>query len=57
MINPAEPNKVRKIELTYSTDDQGDMEINIDTIGFEEDPQAVALFLSATMSAISADSK
>jgi hypothetical protein len=55
MLNPAEPNKTREIKLTYTTDEAGDMEIDIDATGFEEDPQAVGLFLSATMKAISSN--
>lgn len=53
MLNPAEPNKVREIKLTYVTDDAGTMEIDIDASGFEDDPQAVGLFLSATIKALS----
>jgi hypothetical protein len=52
MMNPAEPNKTRKIEITYTTDDDGDMEINIDSSGFEDEPQAVPLFLYATLNAL-----
>lgn len=56
MLDPAEPNKTREIKLTYTTDAAGDMEIDIDASGFEDDPQAVGLFLSATMKAISSGS-
>ena len=53
MLNPAEPNKVREIKLTYTTDEAGIMEIDIDASGFEDDPQTVGLFLSATIKALS----
>jgi hypothetical protein len=53
MLNPAEPNTVREIKITYTTDNNGQMEISIDTDGFNEDPQSVGLFLSATMAVLS----
>ncbi len=49
MLNPAAPNRKRKIEITYITDDDGEMEIQLDAEGFEEDPRMVPLFLSATL--------
>lgn len=54
MLNPAEPNTKRQITITYTTDDKGDMDIDISADGFEEDPQAVGVFLTATMQAITA---
>jgi len=54
-LNPSEPNTIRKIKVTYTTDESGDMEISIDTKGFEEDPRMVPLFLSATLDAIAGD--
>lgn len=53
MLNPSTPNVTREIHLKYVTDENGDMEINIDSSGFEDDPSAVAVFLSATISCFS----
>jgi hypothetical protein len=35
------------------TDDNGDMEIKVDSEGFDEDPRAVSVFLSATIACLS----
>lgn len=53
MFDPSAPDTKREIRLTYVTDADGEMEISIDTEGFEEDPRAVALFLSATLAVLS----
>jgi len=55
MLNPAEPNTTREIKLTYVTDEEGSMEISIDSLGFEDDPRLVPLFLAATIEAIAGD--
>lgn len=49
MINPSEPNTSRQIVLKYDTDENGEMSISIETEGFEDNPEAVAGFLSATI--------
>jgi len=56
MLDPAEPNVTREIRLTYVTDENGDMEITVDSIGFEEDPSSVLIFLSRTLDAFAGDS-
>jgi predicted dinucleotide-utilizing enzyme len=53
MLNPSAPNVTRQIHLTYVTDDNGDMEIKVDSEGFDEDPRAVSVFLSATIACLS----
>jgi hypothetical protein len=55
MLKPDEPNVTRKINLTYITDDEGNMSIGIETENFGDDPEAVAFFLVATMRTIAAD--
>ena len=52
MLNPAEPNTVREIKITYKTDDAGEMDIDIQAEGFEEQPGAVGDFLIATVKAL-----
>jgi hypothetical protein len=53
MLNPTAPNTTREIRLTYVTDENGDMEIKVDSDGFEENPYAVAAFLSAAIACLS----
>lgn len=53
MINPAEPNTIREIKFTYVTDANGELSINISTDGFDENPEAVALYISATIACLS----
>lgn len=53
MINPSEPNKKREITISYVTDENGEMSISLDTVGFEETPEAVASFLIATIACLS----
>ena len=53
MINPDEPNTTREIKFTYITDENGDMSINITTEGFDENPEAVAFYISATIACMS----
>lgn len=57
MLNPAEPNSTREIRLIYVTDENGNMEITVDSIGFEKDPAAVPIFLSATLDAFIGDNE
>lgn len=54
-FNPAEPNSTRTITLTYSTDTDGNMEINVDAEGFEDKPEAIHLFLEATLEVLKGD--
>jgi hypothetical protein len=51
-FNPAEPNTRREINLIFTTDENGEMEIDIDSVGFEADPQFVPLFIHATLEAL-----
>lgn len=53
MLNPSAPNTTRIIQFKYTTDDEGDMKISINTKGFEDDPEAVAAYLSATITCLS----
>lgn len=53
MIDPVESNSVREILLKFAADEQGDMTVSINATGFEDDPNAVGLYLSAVMSTIS----
>lgn len=52
MFNPAEPNTRREIKLTYTTDENGELEIDIDSTGFEDDPRYVSLFILATLESL-----
>lgn len=49
MLNPSEPNTTRTINITYTTDDEGNMSIDLDAKGFEEDERMVPLFLHALL--------
>lgn len=49
MFNPSEPNTKREITLTYTTDESGELEIDISSEGFETDPRYVPLFILATL--------
>lgn len=55
MLNPAEPNVTREIRLLYVTDENGDMEITVESSGFEKDPASVPIFLTATLDAFVGD--
>ena len=54
MINPVEPNSVREIVLKYVADEHGDVSVSINATGFEDDPYAVGLYLTATLSVVAA---
>ena len=53
MFDPAEPNTVRKIHLTYSTDDEGKVSISLDSVGFEDNPDFVGFYLLNTIKVLS----
>lgn len=56
MFNPSEPNRKRKIIISYVTDDAGEMAIGISSEGFDNDPEMVSLFLIAATTILGGDS-
>lgn len=57
MLNPAESDTTREIKITYVTDSTGEMEINIESEGFEGNDRFIPLYLLATLEALKAGSK
>ncbi len=55
MFNPSEPNKERKIIISYVTDEAGKMAIGIASEGFDDDPEMVSLFLIAATTVLGGD--
>lgn len=48
-FKPDEPNTKREIRIIYTTDSKGDMEIDLESIGFDSSPEMIPAFLTATL--------
>ena len=52
-FDPSAPNQDRTIRIRFVTDENGDMDIDFSTEGFEDHPEMVAAYLMAAVKTLS----